>query len=82
MDGARDNWDNHGNVKDDLAFIAAMQHRPLIIVASTFIVLGLGFRWLLRNHPLAAIFLIGFLLSVMRRSGTWLKWQGFFWMIQ
>jgi hypothetical protein len=29
MDGATGNWDNHGNVKDDLAFIAGMVDRPI-----------------------------------------------------
>jgi hypothetical protein len=31
--------------------------------------------------PRLQVFLSGCLLSVMRRSGTWLKWQRFFWMI-
>jgi hypothetical protein len=29
MDGAAGNWDNHGNVKDQLAFIAGMVDRPI-----------------------------------------------------
>jgi hypothetical protein len=29
MDGAVGNWDNHNNVKDDLAFIAGMVDRPI-----------------------------------------------------
>jgi hypothetical protein len=46
-------------------FNFAIQYRHWIILAGVVILGWLGFRWLIRNHPMVAIALVGFLRGLL-----------------
>jgi hypothetical protein len=48
-----------------IALLVAAQWRPLIIVAAAVVAIFFGMRWLCRNHPYVAVFLISFFRGLL-----------------
>jgi hypothetical protein len=46
-------------------FNFAMMWRPWISIAAVIIGVWFGFRWLIRNHPMVAVAVLGFLRGLL-----------------